>query len=200
MDEVSGYNPFNNLLHAKIDEKWKKLADDRMRAIITDEVNGKRTPRFDWEEALSQYASIIQFQLYGKIHYSLELFASQIQFIVNNAQHKTGLIACYHVIQLFKLLSDDKYKKLRRAIARYALLEEVESDYSRFRIYSEETRQAADQILEEFGDDAELVAKIAELEVEREKKEVENAAYQAKKQTAEKEKQAFEDDIMAQMK
>ena len=199
MEDASGYNPFRNLLRMEIDEKWKKMADDRMRCIITDEVTGKTAPRKEWEEALVQYANIIQLQLFSEIKYSLELFASQIQFIMDNRQHKTNLISSYQVIRLFNLLSGDEYKELRHTIARYSLLEDT-GGYSRFTIYDGETRQAADYILKEFGDDHELVDKIRELEEEREKKQAENEAYQAKQRAAEKEKKATEDDILAQMK
>ncbi len=199
MDEASGYNPFSNLLHMEIDEKWKKNADARMRAIITNEVTGKTTPREEWEDALAQYADIIQRQLYGEIKYSLELFASQIQFIMDNRQHKTNLISNWHVIKLFNLFSGDEYKKFRHAIARYALLEDT-GEFSRFTIYNGKTKQATDHILKEFGDDHELVDKIKELEEEREKKRAEDQAYRAKQQATEQEEKATEDDILARMK
>ena len=191
MDEASGYNPFSHLLHMDIDEKWKKMADDRMRKIISDEISGKTNPREDWENALIQYAEIIQMQLYGKIKYSLELFAGQLQFLMDNRQGKFNLIN-WHVIKMLNLLSGDEYKKLRHTIARYVLLEDV-GEFSKFSIYSKETKQAADYILDEFGDDQELTDRIQVLYEECAKKKAEEAAYQA-------EKKATEDDILAQMR
>ncbi|MCK5021738.1 MAG: hypothetical protein KAR54_00615 [Candidatus Pacebacteria bacterium] len=193
MEDASGYNPFQSLLlNEKIDEKWKKKADVKMQAVIRDEVIGKVKPREKWEYALSQYTNIVQMQLYGEIKYSLELFTTQIQFIMNNCQHKNNLISSWHVIKLFNLLSGDSCKKLRHSIARYVLLEDSDK-YSKFSIYGEETQQAVDWILEEFGNDQELVDKINKLIEEKKKKDTENVAYQTKQKTA-------EDNILAQMK
>lgn len=193
MEDASGYNPFSNLLHIKgIDEKWKKAADAKMRESILREISGETKPREEWEEAIRQYANIVQMMLYSELEYSLELYTSQIQFIMDNREGQNGLIDNWQVIKLFKLLSGDEYKELRHTIVRYTLLEDTVA-FSKFSIYSKETQQVVDQILEEFSDDLELVSKIKELEAARDKEQAESVAYQAEKQTT-------EDDILAQMK
>jgi hypothetical protein len=200
MSDSSGYDPFGNLLLMEIDEKWKKMADDRMCEIINDEIAGKTTPRVKREEALPQYAGIIQTMLCGKISYSLEFLASQVQFIVDNGQYKAGLFSSYEIIKLFNLFLGDEYKELRHTIARYVLLEESESGSSCFTIYSKETQQAVDQILEEFKDDIKLVEKISDLEEESRRRNVELEVYRVKEQSAEVEKKAAEEYILDQMK
>ena len=176
----------------KISEKWKIAADARMRKIILSELSEKTNPREDWEEAIYQYAQILQMMLYDELPYSMELYASQIQFLMDNRQGKEKLIDNWHVIKLFNLLTADTYKNLRYTIARYVLLED-RGEYSKFVIYSTETQNAANYILKEFGYDSELVCKIRELEEEEDKKKAENDACQGKKQ-------AIEDDILAQMR
>ena len=81
LEDASGYNPFRYLLSSnEVSERWKKEADLKMREIILNEISGKTKPREEWEDAMNQYASIIQAMLYGKINYSISLYASQIQF------------------------------------------------------------------------------------------------------------------------
>ncbi len=193
MDDASGYNPFSHLLHiAEIDEKWKKEADTRMREIILSEISGKSKPREDWEEAIRQYASIVQMMTYGELKYSLELYASQIQFIMDNRQGQNRLIDNWQIIKFFNLFTGDEHRELRHTIARYALLEDS-GEHFQFSIYSDDTQQAVDHILTEFNDDLELVTKVRELEKKRDEKQAESEAYKA-------EKKATEDDILAQMK
>ncbi|MHB8843034.1 MAG: hypothetical protein ACYC56_14810, partial [Candidatus Aquicultor sp.] len=193
MEDASGYNPFSSILHAdKIDEKWKKAADAQMREIVLSEISGKTKPREEWEEAMRQYADIIGLMLYGKINYSLELYTSQMQFIMDHRQGRSNLISCWNAFKLLKLLAGNKRKELRYTIARYVLLEDT-SRCPRFSIYDNETQQAVDFILKEFGNDPELVSKIKELEKERDEKQEQAKAQKAEKQTTEEE-------ILAQMR
>lgn len=193
MEDSSGYNPFQSLLYSeKIDEKWKVKADARMREIISNEITGKAKPREDWEEAMRQYADIIQMMLYGNINYSRELYASQAQFIMDNRQDRNNLINSWHVIRFLGFLSGDEYKKLRHIIARYVLLEDV-GQFSKFSIYDKATQEAVDCILEEFPDDLELIDRIRELERERDQRSAENKVHQSKKEKT-------EDEILAQMR
>lgn len=192
LDDSSGYSPFENLLYMEIDEKWKRMADARMRNIINNEANGVTKPREVWEEALGQYARIIQLQLGGNFGHSLEFLADQIQFILNVSRGRGGLISNWNVIVLFNLFSGEKFKKLRHEISRYVLLEECE-DFSKFSIYSEETEQAAKKILEEFGDDQELFEKIKILFLKYEERKNEERAYND-------EKNKEEAGILAEMK
>ena len=193
MEDASGYNPLKNIFYIEeIDERWKREADARMCEIVLSEISGVSKPREKWEEAIRQYADIVQMMLYGEIKYSLELYASQIQFIMDNRQGKNKLIDNWQVIKLFDLLAGDQFKKLRHTIARHVLLENT-GEFSKFSIYNNGTQQTVDHILIEFGDDNELIAKIRELEVERDRKQTKSEAYQA-------EKKATEDEILAQMR
>jgi hypothetical protein len=193
MDEASGYNPFRQLLCIKeLDERWKKAADLAMRNIIQDEVTGKTEPREDHEDALRCYASIIQMQLYGELTYSVKLFGEQVQFLMDNRNPNVHLIDSWHIIKMFKLLSDDFYKELRHQTARFVVLENI-TEFSNFSVYNEESRQAAEQMLAEFGDDQELAEKVLELIAEGERRQTANAAYQA-------EEKKTEEGILAAMK
>lgn len=195
MENESGYTPFKHLLYSeRIDEKWKKAADAAMRQIILSETSGDTRPREKWENALRCYANIVQSQLYGdKLILPVEFFADQIQFIMDNRQQDSGLIENWDVIKIFHLLPGDVYKDLRHTISRYAVLEE-KGEYSGYTVYSGETLDAANQMLDEFGDsDPELVAKLEALIEEGEEKQTQSAAYQA----TQKETEAG---ILAQMK
>jgi len=186
LDDASGYNPFRDLLYSDISEELKKVADDKMRQIILSELAGKTKPRKDWEGALHQYADIVQSMSHSKPSYSLDLYASQIQFIMDNRKGRSDLISNYLVINLFNIFVDEKFAKLRRTIARYSLLENNEA-FSRFSIYGKETQQAVDYILKEFGDDHELVAKVKKLQEERDKRQAEQKAHQTKEKLTEEE-------------
>ena len=193
MDDASGYNPFQHLLYIKeLDEKWKRVADLAMRKIVQDEVAGKTKPREEHEDALRCYARIVQMQLYGELTYSVKLFGEQVQCLMDNRNPDAHLIDNWHVIRIFKLLSDDSYKELRHQLARFVVLENT-GEFSKFSIYSSETAEAANQMLEEFGDDQELVEKVKILIEEGEKRKAENAARQ-------KETETTEENILAAMK
>lgn len=194
MDCASGYNPFGKLLLAKgISERWKREADVKMRKIVLGEISGKTKSREEWEEAIHNYADFVMTLISRKAikHYPLELFISQVQFIMDNRKDQKKLIKDWQLFMLFKLLAGDKHEELRHTIARYALLED-NSEFSRFCIY-DLTRPAVEYILREFGDDLELVAKIKILEEEKDKKQTELAVYQA-------ERAAAEEDILNQMR
>lgn len=191
MDTASGYNPFQNLMYSDdIDEKWKRLADLKMRDIVRAEIEGKAKPREEHEDALRCYSRFIQMQFYGP-HYTKELFVEQAKFLVENLQPNAHLIDCFNVINFFKLLSADSQKELRHRISRYTVIENIE-EYGRFHVYDTETRRAAEQMLEEFSDDQELAGKVRELITEGEKKQAENIAHQAKEKET-------EDSILAAM-
>ncbi|TSD02119.1 MAG: Uncharacterized protein Athens071425_138 [Parcubacteria group bacterium Athens0714_25] len=184
MDFASGYNPFRNLMYSDdINEKWKRLADGKMRDIVRAEIEGKAKPREEHEDALRCYSSFIQMQFYG-LHYSKKFFIEQVQFLVDNLQSNKHLIDAFNVINFFELLSADSFKELRHKIARYAVIKNVE-EYGRFHVYDAETRRAAGQMLEEFADDQELVEKVRELIAEREKRDAEDAVHQAEKKETE---------------
>jgi hypothetical protein len=188
MDDASGYNPFRNLLYnEEINERWKKIADMAMHKIILDEIEQKRKPREDWENALSSYADIIQMQLYSKLKCSVELFAEQMQFIIDHREKDIGLINGWNIIKIFNVLSDSRYKELRHQISRFVVLED-----NKLSIYDDKTRQAADQMLADFSDDIELVEKIKILIEEEKKNKARDIEILSKKQE-------LENDILAQM-
>jgi hypothetical protein len=176
MDDASGYNPFKRLMSMKgMDEKWKQAADEAMRQTIRNELSGKTAPREKWENAFNCYSDLVQMQCYG-LQYPLELFAGQMQFLTDN--RASGLtINSWNVISIFTLLSDDRYRDLRRQIARFVVLED-KGEFSKFSVYNEETYIAADWMLNEFGDtDPELASKVRELIKEGERKQAENLAH-----------------------
>lgn len=193
IDEASGYHPFFDLLNSEIiDEKWKRKANEKMIKIIKNELSGAIKPREEWEDALRQYAELISRQLYDKVHYSLEFFVEQLQFIMDNRAGQSGLIHSWNVIKLFVLLPGEEYRPLRHSIARYVILED-RSGFCKFSIYDENTESAAKLILEQFGDDQELVGAIKVLFEEQKTKQAEQEAYFA-------EKKAEEDKVLAPMR
>lgn len=155
MNGSSGYNPFQSLLlyTDNMDEKWKWKADARMRTIILDELAGRTKPRKDYERAIGCYAHIIQLQLYSrsnKLSYSVELFASQLEFIADHHQKGQNLINVWKVSMIFGLLVGDKYKELRYKLARMIVFED-DGDFSKSYLYDEIRALGAEMILAEFG-------------------------------------------------
>lgn len=193
LENVSGYKPFEQILYVDIDEKWKRAADAEMRRIIQNELAGRAQPREKWEDALHCYANIIQTQLYGKVNYSRELFADQIQFLVDDRHSGNHLIEYWNVFRIFDILSDGEYRELRHRIARFVVLN-YSDQHSCFRIYDSETALVADQMMEEFGEsDPELANRLKVLIKEGEERKAENVACT----TRERKK---EEDILSQMK
>jgi len=158
MDDASGYNPFHRMLSSNIPEKWKKLADEKMREIIRAEQGGRVQARKDWEGALQNYMSHIQSCLYMKsFPYSVDLLASQIGFALGLPNTKGRELICdYHVQTFLTMLQGEKRKELRHQIARHVILAD-HGEHHAFKIYSPETFAAAKMMLAEFGcDDQEL--------------------------------------------
>jgi hypothetical protein len=161
LDEASGYNPFNYLLSDRgVPEKWKRLADNQMRERILAEEWGKAAPRHDWEKALENYASHLNYISYGKeLSYGTDFFASQLEFILDRpAADEHDLIRCYNLQQTLRHIAEEKYRDLRHKLARYAVLEK-ESGFMSFKVYNEETTVVARQMLAEFGEEDKVLAK-----------------------------------------
>jgi len=195
MEEVSGYHPFQKLLYSKeISESWKKAADDAMREVVLNELNGKTKPREKWEEAWEWYANIINSQLYGgKPTYSLKLLADQINFLLCHRRSNKKLVNAHNVLKMFKLFSNERCKYLRHQVSRFVVLESKDR-FESFFVYDEETLQAANQMLEEFGDsDPELAKKVRSLIKKAEKRDAEEVNEEAKEKNA-------EENILTQMK
>ncbi|HUD08582.1 MAG TPA: hypothetical protein VMQ48_00650, partial [Candidatus Saccharimonadales bacterium] len=199
-DSATGYRPFDFIMRSNIDEKWKMLADAAMRKIILEEIAGQTKPREDWENALSCYANFAALHLFGKLPYSLELFAEQIQFIMDNRQaSEHDLIPDYQVIKIFNLLPGDAYAELRHAIARYAVVEDRKDEHFRFLMYHED--QAVDWIAEEFGgSDPELADSLKALLKEGDAQQRERDAQQEVVNAQRKKMRETEENILAQMK
>ncbi len=187
LEESSGYHPFRYLLRAeKVGERWKREADAAMRKIVENELGGKARPRGPWENALNCYAQAIQEQLYDKLTYSVELFASQMQFLMDNRAHSDLLlIDGRRVIRVFNLLPGDAYKELRHTLSRYAVLES-EGKLWGFSLSDKETFQAVHAMLEEFGeDDRELADRLEALMADRRRAVAEDAARRNEKELEE---------------
>jgi hypothetical protein len=192
MEDASGYNPFRELLYSEVDEKWKRQADATIRQIVGDELAGRAKPREEWENALQCYADVINLQLYGEsLRYSVELYADQIQFLASEEHYGHGrLIDDWNVVRIFQILSGDVYREIRRQVARFVVF----GNKDEFRVWSGETLQTANMMLEEFGkDDEELAQRIQSAIGESKKQSAEN---QNKKSEAQK----AEDDMMSQMR
>ena len=184
----SGYNPFLQLLHSNVDEKWKKRADSTMREIIKSELSGKTKPREDWEGALRCYADIINLQSYG-LSYSVELYADQIKFLVSKEHYGNNLIDEYRMAEILKILSADVFRETRYDIARFVFFGRDEEP--KFWIGS--SLEGAEMVLNEFGqEDKELAQKAQAVIDEYKARDAENQKEKAKAQKA-------EDDIMSKM-
>ncbi len=160
MEDSSGYNPFLSILRASVPEKWKRLADEKMREIIRLEEKGCLSPRSEWEKALKRYVEHIQLgSCTGRLTYDTDLFASQIEFIIGfDVPENKISFNRWHVRAILTLLRDEKYVNLRHEFARYAI---IRND---FEIICEPTYLAATLILEEFGNkDQELRKRLIQI-------------------------------------
>jgi hypothetical protein len=115
-----------------------------MRKIIELERSGLTSPREDWEDALKCYANIIQAQLHKQLNYSRDLFAEQIELILEKRNSGKQLIADCQLLRLLNHFSGERHKDLRYRIAQFVV-------FDRFIIYDIETTAAASKILAEFG-------------------------------------------------
>jgi hypothetical protein len=190
MEESSGYNPFLNLLYSAVDEKWKKRSDTVMRQIISDELAGNTKPREEWENALDGYAYAVGLQLCEKkLDYSVDLFASQIQFLASEKNHGKELIDIWKVHRIFQILSADIYKEIRYQVAKLVI-----SRKNGFSVYSKETMESAEMMLREFEQrDENLVLQINSA-IKKYKKTLEENKLE------ESRKKRLEDEMMDKMK
>lgn len=153
----SGYNPFYDLLHAPVPEKWKVLADAEIREIILAEAAGDVQPRCDWEKALGCYAAHISPRS-DQARYSPTLLASQVTFLLETAPKDHPIIQGFRLKNFLVLLEGEEYKELRHLLARRAVFEPYP-----FHIFDDSTRETAEMMLVEFGDDGELIAQLHHL-------------------------------------
>lgn len=166
MDDASGYNPLYPILNESVPEKWKRQAIAKMHEIILAEVSGQSSPRAEHEEALRCYLSEVTLALYGKdhtVHYSTELFASQIEFVLGLPEIRDrGLFEGYRVGHILRIIAGDQYRELRHRFARYVVLENT-AEFRKFNVYDRETKRAAEVMLAEFNSDQELASTLRRL-------------------------------------
>jgi len=163
MEDASGYNPFQSLLYSNVEEKWKIKANASMKQIIMDEMAGKTKPREEWEDALKCYGHIINLLLYSeKLPYSTDLLASQIEFLVSEKHYGNELVDGSKVTKIFNFLSAEIYKDIRYQVAKFIFF----GNKKKFWIWSEETLQGANMMLNEFGQGDEKLAQIINSAIE----------------------------------
>jgi len=154
----SGYTPVKKLWgNPQIPDKWKKLADSRMRIIIQSELKGKTAPRLEHENALKCYTKHIQaLPLVEQIlSYDKDFLADQIKFIISLEVSNQNLIQLYSLSLILQTLKEEKYKELRHSLVRFALLRD-----GNFKVNNEETKSIIENILNEFHQDGEVVKAI----------------------------------------
>jgi len=191
---ASAYTPFGLLLYSKeVGEYWKVRADSMMWEIIRSELAGKSKPREQWEDALSCYARIVEAYLWNDSPYSVELFESQIDFLLRHHSTICPLIIGYRLPKMFDVLSGDKRKDLRHRIARASILEYEEDDWRRFSVRNEIDIRTANRVMREYPDDVELVDCLRFCVKSYKRRVMEDARREA-------EKKKREEDILAQMK
>lgn len=160
-EDASEYNPFRELLcHEGIDELWKRKADTEMRGIIFDEASRKSKFRKDWEKALSCYAGIVSLNLREgqNIPYSVDLFADQIAFVVD--QEGSRLIRDWDIIQIFNVLDGVKHRDILHRLSRSVAFRKKDP----FCVWNKETLLGANAMLKAFGEtDDELGLKLQEI-------------------------------------
>ncbi len=166
IEESSGYNPFLIIICSQVSEKWKAAADGRMREIIELEEKGYLESRCEWERALKCYVSHIQIgACIGRIPYNLDLFASQLTFMLDKDTEGTSIsFDRWHVRSILTLLRDDKYHEICRRFARHTVFS------GRFEVICDATMISAEQMLSLFGEkDKELRDHLNRLIVEGKK-------------------------------
>jgi len=162
MDEASGYNPFFSIIYNEtVPEKWKVLADKQMRNCILAEIEGRQTPRNDWEKALPCYTSHIQMANYdGKSFYSSELLISQIDFILSLPgieKYDNEIFSSWQIIYHLNTLLSNGCRDLAHKLAQQTVLV---GKKEHFTVFDSKSREAADLMLQEWSDDIELVDKL----------------------------------------
>lgn len=159
--ETSGYNPLLVLWkNLEINEKWKRLAEIEMRKIIKRELCEESIPREQWENALRCYARHLQSHLpriSSFLSYSKELLADQLDFLTSLEVDNLRLIRPESIALIYNILSEEKYQSLRWKLARFVVLRD-----NNFRIYSEQTEEAAQMILHDPSSDSRIYREISD--------------------------------------
>lgn len=165
MDEASGYRPFEQLLCSnEVPEYYKRKADERMRKIVTAEIDGSMVSRVDHEEALSQYQKIVVFCTFGNLKYSRDLFVSQIEFMLSySGTGKLKKFLAHEVPSILSLLRGDENQELRYKFVCFVILTDP-NNFDQYRVYNNDTENAAVAMLNEFGEkNRELAEKLRDM-------------------------------------
>lgn len=175
-DDASGYWPVRNLLFKPaINMKWKRIANERLQAIVESEIKGETKSRAEWEEAAKHYAYIVKDALAAKTPpYDLELLFEQIVFCIAkkliDADWHENLPYVWNLLKTYKGRFEDTTGMMR---AKFCGLVALNTDCS-LALWSPEMKLMAEEILQEFPHDAALQAVL--------KKAIED--YSAKEQQA----------------
>jgi hypothetical protein len=167
---TSGFNPFQWLMldwcdGAKIGpvrNKWKYLADQRMRHIVELEASGQSQPREIWEDALEWYAETA-FSFSKEKNSPKDLVLSQVQFVVEIAKSNENIQ--YYLCYWYCRFQEPEHKDLRRRIA-FLLKSDASSRYM--------DREIAEQMAAEFSDIHEIAEPILAYIEERKARDREN--------------------------
>jgi hypothetical protein len=155
------YLHFINVLKSDVDIMWKRMADAQLRQIIisSELTTNKPETKNDRRRALWAFTEMFEIYIHcKKLPYNLDLFASQVDFIIDNTRNeKNHILRSDHLANYLKVLADEKYQKLRHKISRYIILHEK----NHFVIYSEKMMDTARMAMDEFGKtDTELALKL----------------------------------------
>lgn len=158
----SRYNPLILLWkNPQINEKWKRMADLEIRSVIKNELRGDSTPREPHEEALHCYTKHLQSLLsrdHSHLPYSKEFLAEQLDFLTSLEVSDQYLIQPESVALILNLLMDKKYENIRGRFIRFAVLRD-----GNFKIYSDQTVEAAQLILLEKNGDRQVTTIITDI-------------------------------------
>ena len=153
METCSGYDALGSLLRASVPDTFKRRADQMMRDIVIAELNGETEVRAEHEHAGRQYMDLVQMILYSdEFPYEIELFASQVEFLIGLDLKGETSFNNWHVHQILGLLSGDQNKDLRRHFSNHVVLGD-HTGFAQFKVYNVETMRGACMMLGEFGDE-----------------------------------------------
>ncbi|MCR4276254.1 MAG: hypothetical protein NUV90_02635 [Candidatus Parcubacteria bacterium] len=115
------YRSFELILRAKIPEKWKKLADDKMRELIRLRQKGRTRRRNAFDSPFLYYMDPIMVHFLSELPYSMDLFASQIAFIIGSPgmdDDKLSFLSS-HTGTVQQMLEGEPYAELRGKLIKF---------------------------------------------------------------------------------
>lgn len=176
----SGYKPFRDILASNVPEKWKCLADKKMREIIHAEEKGFAQPREKWERALPKYMDTLNACSVSSTRtiYSLDLLASQVEFILDlNTTYRMQ----FSTYTLLAMPDGESLKELRHRMVRHAM--RIKDGGFTYGFHEGETLMNTSKVLEEFGnEEAELSNWLCEIIAEEKVREQSKSSSVSKEQ------------------